>query len=571
MEKHPRTPVLEVRNITKRFPGVLANDHINLTLYRGQVLGLLGENGAGKSTLMNLIYGLYDPDEGEIRVNGTPVEIKSPSDAIRLGIGMVHQHFQLVDVLTVTENVMLGNESILSFGTWRLKDLPLAQRIGIGLFVVVTLLIGLLNNYLLEAIIFLAILAAIFAFGIITRQFLDRQAARKRILALSQEYGLEVDPDALVADLPVGAQQRVEIIKALYRNADILILDEPTAVLTPQETQGLFKVMRKLIELGVSIIFISHKLKEVLEICDEIVVLRRGTVAGIADPKTSTEQSLASLMVGRDVLLEVNKQPAQPGEPVLIIEELVVYDDRNLMAVDHVSLEVFAGEILGIAGVQGNGQTELVEAITGLREVARGRIILLGKDVTNAFPRHITSLGVGHIPEDRQRDGMVSAFPVMNNLVLCNYHQEPFSHGVIVDEPAIERNAQALVKEYDVRPPNIYQSISGLSGGNQQKVIVAREFSRGVKVLIASQPTRGLDVGSIEFIHKQLIRMRDAGTAILLVSTELDEILSMSDRIAVMFDGRIIDVIAADKADRDMIGLRMTGIVEATALESDSS
>lgn len=565
MEKNPRTPVLEVRNITKRFPGVLANDHINLTLYRGQVLGLLGENGAGKSTLMNLIYGLYAPDEGEIRVNGVPVQIKSPNDAIRLGIGMVHQHFQLVDVLTVTENIMLGNESLLSLRTWRPTNLPPLQRTLLAAFAIITLLVGLSNGYFLEAVTLLVVLAILFILGIVSRQFLDRQAARKRILAISHEYGLEVDPDALIEDLPVGAQQRVEIIKALYRNADILILDEPTAVLTPQETQGLFKVMRKLIELGVSIIFISHKLKEVLEICDEIVVLRRGAVAGIADPKTSTEQSLASLMVGRDVLLEVEKGPAQIGEPLLLIEEIVVYDDRNLIAVDHVSLEVYAGEILGIAGVQGNGQTELVEAITGLRKVARGRVIILGKDMTNATPRQITQLGVGHIPEDRQRDGMVSNFAVMNNLVLCNYHQEPFSHGLVVDEPAIENNAQQLVAEYDVRPPNIYQNISGLSGGNQQKVIVAREFSRGVRLLIASQPTRGLDVGSIEFIHKQLIRMRDAGAAILLVSTELDEIMSMSDRIAVMFDGRIIDVIPADKADRDIIGLRMTGIVEASA------
>jgi simple sugar transport system ATP-binding protein len=501
------TPVLEVRNITKRFPGVVANDHINLKLYKGKVLGLLGENGAGKSTLMNLIYGLYQPDEGEILVNGQPVTIHGPNDAIRYGIGMVHQHFQLVDVLTVTENVMLGNESTRWGG------------------------------------------------------FLDRRAAQKRILEISQQYGLDVDPSATVRDLPVGAQQRVEIIKALYRKADILILDEPTAVLTPQEAQGLFQIMRTLLARGVSIIFISHKLKEVLEICDWVTVLRLGKAVGDADPKTATEQSLASLMVGREVLLQVEKKPPRVGEVVLRVDKLSVRDDRDLLAVDELSFEVRAGEILGIAGVQGNGQTELVQALTGLRQVLSGKIWLNGHDITNHSPRQITEAGVAHVPEDRQRDGLVSAFPVMYNIVLNDYYKRPYAQGLLIQDPAIEEHAQALVKQYDVRTPNIFVNVGTLSGGNQQKVIVAREFSRPSKLVIASQPTRGLDVGSIEFIHKQLVRLRDAGTAVLLVSSELDEVLGLSDRVAVMFNGKINAMLEGEKADRHTTGMFMAGVV----------
>lgn len=500
-------PVLEVRNITKRFPGVLANDRINLSLHKGRVLGLLGENGAGKSTLMNMIYGMYPPDEGEILVNGQPIKITNPRDAIGAGIGMVHQHFQLVDVLTVTENVMLGNES---------------TRAG----------------------------------------FLRRDQARQKILSISQEYHLEVDPDALIQDLPVGLQQRVEIIKTLYRDADILILDEPTAVLTPQEAEGLFKIMRSLVARGVSIIFISHKLKEILEICDDVVVLRRGKVAGSADPKQSTQQSLASLMVGRDVLLEVEKQAAKVGDVVLSIRDLVVEDERKVHAVDGVTLDVRAGEILGIAGVQGNGQTELVEALTGLRAVLSGQMQLLGEDISRSTPRHITELGTGHIPEDRHKMGMVKPLMVMQNMVLNTYYQAPFARWGVIQTPAIEEQAKRLVEQFDVRPPNIYNKTGGLSGGNQQKVIVAREFSRPQKLLIASQPTRGLDVGSIEFIHKQLVKMRDSGTAVLLVSSELDEILSLSDRVAVMFDGHIIDILPIERADRETVGLRMAGIKE---------
>ncbi len=505
MDDSSRPIVLEARGLTKRFPGVLANDHINLQLHKGQVLGLLGENGAGKSTLMNLIYGLYAPDEGEILVNGQAAHIKDPNDAIALGIGMVHQHFQLVPVLTVTENVMLGNEAVRG-------------------------------------------------------PFLDRRAAKKRILEISQQYGLEVDPDALVQDLPVGVQQRVEIIKALYRKADILILDEPSAVLTPQETEGLFDIMRSLQARGVSIIFISHKLKEVLEICDEIVVLRQGRVVGSADPRTSTEESLAAMMVGREVILQVEKDLAHPAEPVLTLHDLWVRDDRDLPALRGVSLQVRGGEILGVAGVQGNGQTELVEAITGLRKVESGRIVIQERDVTNARPRRVTESGVSHVPEDRQKNGMVAAFPVKDNLVLQTYYIGPFSIGILANERAKEENANRLVKQYDVRTPSIFVNMSTLSGGNQQKAIVAREFSRQSRLLIAAQPTRGLDVGSIEFIHRQIVAMRDEGVAVLLVSTELDEIFSLSDRIAVMYAGKIIDTMPVEDATRESIGLLMAGV-----------
>jgi general nucleoside transport system ATP-binding protein len=497
--------VLEVRGLTKRFPGVLANDHIDLKLHKGEVLGLLGENGAGKSTLMNLIYGLYKPDEGEILINGASAIIKDPNDAIQRGIGMVHQHFQLVPVLTVTENIMLGNETVVG-------------------------------------------------------PFLNRRAARNRILEIAQQYGLQVDPDALVQDLPVGVQQRVEILKALYRKAEILILDEPSAVLTPQETEGLFAIMETLTARGVSIIFISHKLKEVLRICDRVQVLRLGKVVGYADPKKTTQQELASMMVGRDVLLRVEKTPAKPGAPVLTIRSLNVNDDRDLPAVKDLSLEVYAGEILGIAGVQGNGQTELVEAITHLRPIISGQMILEGKDITAADPRHVTELGIGHVPEDRQKNGMVANFLLKDNMRLQTYYRRPFASGIVANDREVNTHAEALVKQYDVRPPNIFNTMGSLSGGNQQKAVVAREFSRENRLLIAAQPTRGLDVGSIEFIHRQIVRMRDEGCAVILVSTELDEILSLSDRITVMYAGRVIDIVPAEQADRESIGLLMAGI-----------
>ena len=507
--------VLEVRGLTKRFPGVLANDHINLTLRKGQVLGLLGENGAGKSTLMNMIYGLYTPDEGEIIVDGQTATINDPNDAIRLGIGMVHQHFQLVPVLSVTENVMLGNETVRG-------------------------------------------------------PFLNRRASRKRILEISERYHLQANPDALIRDIPVGVQQRVEIIKALYRDADILILDEPTAVLTPQETEGLFQVMETLLERGVSIIFITHKLKEVLRICDTITVLRGGRVVGDADPKTATQQSLASMMVGREVMLQVDKEPAKPGEPALIVHDLNVTDDRDLPAVRNLSLEVYSGEILGLAGVQGNGQTELVEAITGLRTIADGHVFVGGQDITYRSTRGITETGVAHVPEDRQKHGMVASFPVKDNMRLQSYYAKPFSHGIVADDAAINRHAEELVQRFDVRTPNIFTSMSSLSGGNQQKAVVAREFTRDTQLLIAAQPTRGLDVGSIEYIHSQIVGMRDAGTGVLLVSTELDEILSLSDRVAVMYAGEIIDVLPIEEATRERVGLLMAGIRDEAGASAPS-
>ncbi len=498
-------PALEVHGITKHFPGVLANDDISLTLEKGQIHCMLGENGAGKTTLMNIIYGLYQPEAGEIRVNGRPVAIHSANDAIRLGIGMVHQHFMLIPELSVTENIILGNE--VTFGP-----------------------------------------------------FLNRRKAAGQIEELSRKFGLAVDPQARVGDLPVGARQRVEIIKALYRRADILILDEPTAVLTPQEAEDLFKVMHALIEQGVSIIFITHKLKEVLAVADKITVLRRGKVAGVVSPGEATEASLASLMVGREVILTVEKGPAQPGEPVLVVRGLQVEDDRGHRAVNGISLEVRAGELLGVAGVQGNGQTELVEALTGMRPPLSGQVTIAGRDTTYASPRQVTELGAAHIPEDREDDGLVKSYPLVDNLILNSYYRPPFSRGIVMDEAAAARNAQQVIEKFDVRTPGIYVTASTLSGGNKQKLIVGREFSRPIKLLIAAQPTRGLDVGSIEFIHQQLISRRDEGVAVLLVSAELDEVLALSDRIAVMYRGQIIDTLPAAQADRERLGLLMAGV-----------
>ncbi len=504
-------PVLELKGITKRFPGVLANDHIDLTLNEGEVLTLLGENGAGKSTLMNILYGLYAPEEGEIYIRGKQVTINGPGDAIAMGIGMVHQHFMLVPVLTVTENVMLGMESI---------------RHGL---------------------------------------FLDRKSAAERIRAISEQYGLDVEPHALVGELPVGIQQRVEIIKLLYRNADILILDEPTAVLTPQEVEGLFKIIRTLLADGKSIIFISHKLKEVLEISDSIAVLRGGRMVGTADPATSNERTLASLMVGREVILSVPKEPAQPTDVVLAVENLEVMSDRHQLAVRGISFEVRAGEIVGVAGVQGNGQTELVEAMTGLRQPVDGKITLLGQDITHANPRIITEMGTGHVPEDRQRDGLVLSYPITDNMILNTYYLPPVAQGLMLQEQAIKERAERLVAEYDVRTPSIQTSAGSLSGGNQQKVIVARELSRPVKLTIASQPTRGLDVGSIEYIHSQLVRKRDEGAAVFVVSAELDEVMSLADRIMVMFEGRIMAILPAEGATKEEIGLLMAGVTPETS------
>lgn len=500
------TPILELRGITKRFPGVLANDHIDLTLNQGEIHALLGENGAGKSTLMNVLYGLYKPDEGEILIQGKPVNIVGPSDAIAQGIGMVHQHFMLIPVFTVTENVMLGDESLKS--------------------------------------------------GVV----LDRKLVAAKIRDLSVKYGLEVNPDATIEDLSVGIQQRVEIIKLLYRDAHILILDEPTAVLTPQEVEDLFVVLRNLQAQGNSIIFITHKLKEVLELADRITVLRLGKVVGSADPKNTNTAELARMMVGRSVILSVDKEPAKPREVVLNVEHLLVRDEHKHAMVNDVSFEVRGGEVLGIAGVQGNGQTELARALTGLRSIESGHVTILGKDTTRATPRQISEMDVAHVPEDRQADGLVLNFPIEDNVVLNEYYRPPFAKGLIINRDAIEKAAAERIKEYDVRTPSIFVNASTLSGGNQQKVIVAREFSRDIKLLIASQPTRGLDVGSIEYIHKRIVEKRDQGAAVLLISNELDEIMSLSDRIAVMYKGRIIDTVNAEETTKEALGLLMAGV-----------
>ena len=510
-------PVLEARQISKYFPGVVANEYVNLSLNSGEILALLGENGAGKSTLMNIIYGLYQPSSGEILVKGNSVKMYSPRDAIDLGIGMVHQHFQLVPVMTVVENVMLGSESV---------------RQGL----------------------------------------LDRENVSQRIQKLSKDYQLEVDPSALVEDLPVGIRQRVEIIKALYRKADILILDEPTAVLTPQEIEGLFSVMNLLRQQGKSIIFITHKLKEVLRIADRITVLRRGKVVGEATPRGTTESGLAAMMVGREVILQVDKIESKPGKPVLKVKGLRVLDDLDEICLNNVNLEVQSGEIVGVAGVQGNGQTELVEVVTGLRKLERGTLLIGGQDLTNANPRKIRDQGKAcHVPEDRHAFGMVAGYSVADNLVLDSYYQKPFANGVTVQHEAIEKNAKALVEKFDVRTPSVHTPGGSLSGGNQQKMVIARELSCPIQLLIAAQPTRGIDVGSIEFIHQQIVAKRDEGVAVLLVSSELDEILALSDRIVGMYRGSIIGEVKRKDATRQQLGLLMAGIKASNFEESNCS
>ncbi len=504
--------VLELRSISKRFPGVLANDQINLTLEEGEIHALLGENGAGKTTLMNILYGLYQPDEGEILVRGEKISVHSPSDAIAAGVGMVHQHFMLIPVFTVTENVMLGEEAVKAGG------------------------------------------------------FLDRAKAAEKIRQISDQYNLEVDPNSYVKDLPVGVQQRVEIVKLLYREANILILDEPTAVLTPQEANELFRIMRSLVSKGKSIIFITHKLREVLEFADRITVIRRGKVVGSVMPDEADQNALAEMMVGRAVDLELDRKPAEPGETILQVNDLMVSDQRRQVAVDGIDFDVRAGEVLGIAGVQGNGQTELVEALTGLRPVTGGKITLLGEDITKSSPRRVTELGSAHVPEDRQRDGLVLGFPIADNLILNTYYQEPFTSGVVLQQKEILDSAQRLIEKFDIRTPSAMTTAGSLSGGNQQKVIVAREFNRPIKLLIASQPTRGLDVGSVEYIHTQILEKRDQGCAVLLVSSELDEIMALSDRIAVMYRGKIVDILPAAQATKEGVGLLMAGIKPAVPL-----
>ncbi len=494
---------------------------------------------------MNVLYGLLTPDEGKILIDDVPREVHSPGEAIQHGIGMVHQHFMLVPVFTVAENVMLGDERVRGQGNTSAKILRLPARAPGWLVQALGRLVRVLGS-------------AVRAVG-----WLDRRRARADVERVSKEYGLQVKPDALVEDLPVGVQQRVEIIKALRRDADMLILDEPTAVLTPGETQDLLKVMRSLKASGKSIVFISHKLKEVKAIADRITVIRHGKVIGTTTPDAS-EDELASMMVGRTVKLKVDKEPARPGKAMLAVRDLRMVDDRGHRVVDGVDLEVRAGEVLAVAGVQGNGQTELAEAIMGLRPVVNGSIELDGREIVGRTTKHVLRSGVGYIPEDRSRDGVVRDFSVAENLILDLYDQQPYASGVTLRPATIRSVAAERIAEFDVRTSSPDKTAGTLSGGNQQKVIVARELSRELKLLIASQPTRGVDVGSTEFIHARVIAERDAGTAVLLISSELDEALALADRVAVMYRGKILDIVPAD-TPRKRIGLLMAGVTDEKA------
>lgn len=496
--------VIEMLGIRKEFPGIVANDNITLQLKKGEIHALLGENGAGKSTLMNVLFGLYQPEQGEIRVKGESVKITNPNIANDLGIGMVHQHFMLVDKFTVTENIILGQET----------------RSGLKI---------------------------------------DIKKAEKEVREISERYGLAVDPQAKIADISVGMQQRVEILKTLYRGAEILIFDEPTAVLTPQEIKELIQIMKTLIKEGKSIILITHKLKEIMEVCDRCTVIRKGVGIGTVNVSETNPNQLASLMVGREVTFKTDKIEATPGENVLEINELTVKDPRGLVAVNKLNLEVKAGEILGIAGVDGNGQTELIEAITGLRKSESGSIKLNGKEIRNLSPRKITEAGTGHIPQDRHKHGLVLDFPIGENMVLQTYYQKPFSKAGVLNFKEIYKKAKSLISEFDVRTPSEYTLARALSGGNQQKAIIGREVDRNPDLLIAAQPTRGLDVGAIEFIHKRLIEQRDNGKAVLLISFELDEIMNVSDRIAVIYEGEIVAIVEPKQTTEQELGLLMAG------------
>ncbi len=501
---------LELRGITKRFGPLVANDSIDLTFEPGEIHALLGENGAGKSTLMNVLYGLYDPDGGQIVVDGTPVTFAGPGDAMAAGIGMVHQHFMLVPVFTVAENVVLGHD-------------PTRGRAGL----------------------------------------LDLAGARRLVRDISDRFGFAVDPDALVEDLPVGVQQRVEIIKALSRDAQVLILDEPTAVLTPQETDELIAIMRDLKAAGTSIVFITHKLREVRAVADRITVIRRGKVVGTAQPQ-DTEAQLASLMVGRTVTLGVDKEPAAPGDATFRVEHLTVIDEAGTRAVDDISVDVHRGEILAIAGVQGNGQSELAETILGLRQATGGSITLDGRPLLGRDVDEVLRAGVGFVPEDRSTDGVIASFSVAENMVLDLHDREPYARAGSLSPARVAAHAEEKVAEFDVRLTSVQDPISTLSGGNQQKVVLAREMSRPLRLLVASQPTRGLDVGSIEFVHKRIVAERDTGTPVIIVSTELDEVLALADRIAVMYRGRIVGIVPGDTG-RDVLGLMMAGAPPAEA------
>lgn len=496
---------VEMRHITKTWPGVVADDDVSLGVRRGEIHALVGENGAGKSTLMNILYGLLRPDSGEILINGNAAEIHGPRDAIALGIGMVHQHFMLIPVLTVNENIVLGREPVKGAGVY------------------------------------------------------DKDAANQAIRELATRYGLSIDPYARTGDLPIGLQQRVEILKVLYRGADILILDEPTGVLTPQETDDLFKVLRGLAQQGKTIIFITHKLREVLQISDTVTVLRRGKIVGQLVTKETSQEEIARLMVGREVLLRVEKKPATPGPIALRVEHLTVNTEHGLLAVRDISFELHGGEILGVAGVEGNGQSELVGALAGIRPAAEGHIYLHDHDVTALGARKVRGAGIAHIPEDRRGSGLVLNYSIADNMILGRQRSSAFSwRGIVLLPAAIFSWARQLIQQFDVRAPSAETPVRSLSGGNQQKVIIARELSSRPQVLLASQPTRGVDIGAIEFIHRQLVAQRDAGAAILLVSAELDEIRSLSDRIAVMYEGHIVSIEPASVSE-ERLGLLMTG------------
>jgi len=495
---------LELRGITKVFGPLVANDHIDLVVEPGEIHALLGENGAGKSTLMNVLYGLYQPDGGQILLDDKVVTFAGPGDAVAAGIGMVHQHFMLVPVFTVAESVVLGYEPTRAAG------------------------------------------------------LIDFAKARVLVKELSDRFGFDIDPDALIEDLPVGAQQRVEIIKALSREAKVLILDEPTAVLTPQETDELIGIMRQLKEAGTSIVFITHKLREVRAVADRITVIRRGAVVGEASP-TSTEKDLASMMVGRAVSLTTQKAPAQPGEATFSVKDLAVLDFAGKVAVDRISFDVRRGEILSIAGVQGNGQTELTEAILGLTKPISGSIVLDGDELVGDAVKSRLHAGLGFVPEDRSTDGIIASFSIAENLILDLYDTEAFARGLVMSPAKVFANAAAVSQEFDIRLTSVDDPVSTLSGGNQQKVVLAREMSRDLRLLVASQPTRGLDVGSVEFVHNRIIAERDKGTPCIIVSTELDEVLNLADRIAVMYRGRIVGVVPGD-TPRDVLGLMMAGV-----------
>ena len=506
---------LELKGITKRFGSLLANDHIDVVVEPGQIHCLLGENGAGKSTLMNVLYGLYEPTEGEILIDGEPVSFRGPGDAMAAGIGMVHQHFMLVPVFTVAENVALGAESTKAGG------------------------------------------------------FLNLEETRRKIKEISDRYGFDVDPDALVEDLPVGVQQRVEIIKALVRDAKVLILDEPTAVLTPQETDELLDIMRQLKDSGTSIVFISHKLREVKAVSDTITVIRRGKVVGTAEPGASTTE-LASMMVGRAVSLTLDKAPAQPQETTFEVTNLTVIAPNGHHSVDGISFSIARGEILAVAGVQGNGQTELTEAILGLQERVEGSILLDGKELVGRSVKEVLRAGVGFVPEDRKVDGLVGTFSVAENLVLDLYDKPPFAKGISMNPAKVLENATSRIGEFDVRTPSAAAAAGTLSGGNQQKVVMARELSRPLRLFIASQPTRGVDVGSIEFLHRRIVAERDAGTPVMIVSTELDEVMELADRIAVLYKGKLVGIVPAGTS-RDVLGLMMAGLSPDDAAPTDQA